>query len=210
MAVLPGVIARFSITVTVAGLLAIFTIATALLYIFIPDAREELEFCAAIIGGAAVVYSGFYAGLSLRTSMDLSRKNTSFSILNALNQEDLTTIRILIEKELLVKRDEMSRQEVYDKVVNDANILKAATAILGLYEDSSIAVQEGFADERVLYTALCFQVPWIFNGLKPYIEQEKGLTHTDLYCETKKLVDKWENKKLLSTGKDAPKLNQVE
>ena len=200
---------RFSITITVAGLLTVASTVTALLYICIPAVRDELEFCAAIVGGAAVVYSGFYAGLSLRTSIERSRKDKSFRILNELNRADLTTIRLLIEKELLVNKDAMSKEAVYNQIVSDQDILRAVTTILGLYEDSALAIQEDYVDEKILYKSLCFQVPWIFDGLSPYIGQEQELTHAKLYCETEKLVSKWKAGKLLSTGEDAPILTSV-
>ena len=127
--------AKIAVTITVAGLLAAVSIAAMLLYIFVVESREELEFCAAIVAGAAVLYSGFYAGLSLRTSIEQSKRDRSFAILNQTNPKETAVVRI-----------------------------------------------------------------------KHYIDREQELTDENLYCETAKLVSKWNQKKLLSSKEDAPKL----
>lgn len=88
------------IKITVAALVSVVAIGLIGAYVFCTDAtpKEQLEFCAAVLGGAAVVYAGYYAGASLQVSVRQARKDNAFNILHGFNEVDMAKTRRLIEK----------------------------------------------------------------------------------------------------------------
>ena len=186
-----------SVRVTVAMALFLSVLIIMGIYLHFPCFREHLKFLIALVGGTAVLYSGIYAGISLRVSEKRSQQDRAFEILRDLNQTDVTTVRTLIETEI-TSPVVPAPQALYDKIMNDPSLLKATTSILGLYEDTSIAIQENYASEEVLYKSLRFQIPWIYGKLKPYIEHEQTQNDETIYCETQKLVAAWTKGNFLS------------
>lgn len=194
-----GSIATLSVTVTVAVVIVLASVIMVALYFFYPGLREPLTFLAAVAGGAAVIYTGYYAGASVHLAVIQSRKEKAFAILGELNKIDMATIRILIEKEL-ANRSSLSPADLYQKILGDEKLLGAITTLLGLFEDTSIAAQQSYADERVLYLSLCFLVPWAYDGLRDYIKEERTRNDPTLYIELEKLAEAWKNKRSVRTG----------
>lgn len=196
----PGVLFGLSLKVTLALVVGIVSLIVVLLHIFIPNARDEISFATAVIGGAAVVYGGYYAGVSVRVAMQRAKADHSFQMLNALNSIDMAKIRILIENEIYQK--DVPPAEVYDRIVGDNELLSAVTTIFGLWEDVSIGVRLDYLDEDVLFYSLSFLIPWHFENLKQYIyEERKRNSNPHVYIEMEKLADAWKNDKSLLTGK---------
>jgi hypothetical protein len=68
-----------------------------------------------------------------------------------------------------------------------------------------IAIQEGYADEVTLHRSLSFVIPWTYKGLRDYVAEVRERDRDALlYVELERLVDKWKDGKLLSTGESAP------
>lgn len=104
-------------------------------------------------------------------------------------------------KKKLEDRTEISQDDLYNRILGDDELLGAITALLGWFEDISIAVQEHHADEKILYKSLSFLIPWANKNLAGYIEAERDRENgTAFYCEMRKLVDSWEDGRYLSTG----------
>lgn len=186
----PGVLFGLSLKVTIALVLAIIALIAILLHIFIPKAREEIAFGTAVAGGAAVVYGAYYAGVSLKVATEQTKKHRSFQMLQNLNRIDMVRVRLLIENEVSEKN--ISPEELYKKMVGDQKLLSAVTTLLGLFEDISVGIQFGYLDEDVLFYSLGFLLPWHFEGLKYYVEEErKKNNESRLYCEAEKLSHAW-------------------
>ena len=145
------------VRITIAVVVSAVAIALILLYRYNTEAtvQEQLEFCAAVLGGAAVVYAGYYAGASLQVSVKQSRKDKAFEILHGFNEVDMAKTRRLVEKKLK-DRSSITPDELYQRIMGDDELLGAITVLLGWFEDISIAVQEDHADEKVLYRSLSF------------------------------------------------------
>jgi len=171
----------------------------------LPDYRNELRFLTALLGGAAMVYAGYYAGATLRINLARDKQHRGSEILQSLNNIDMASIRVFIEKEIDTK--EISQQDLYDKILNNREVLSRITVILGFFEYVSIAIQEDYADEVFLYKSLGFLVPWTFYSLNSYIKEERTrLDESALYIELEKLADAWKKKTSLITGKSLPPL----
>jgi hypothetical protein len=194
---------KFKVTVAICLVLAVILLFT--LFIILPDYRNELRFLTALLGGAAMVYAGYYAGARLRINLARDKQHRGSEIIQSLNNIDMASIRVFIEKEINTK--EISQQDLYDKILNDPEVLSMITVILGFFEYVSIAIQEDYADEVFLYKSLGFLVPWTFYSLNSYIIEERTrLDESALYIELEKLADAWKKKTSLLTGKSLPPL----
>ena len=194
-----GVIFGISVKVTLAILLAIIALSVIVLHVFIPKIRGELSFATAVVGGTAVVYAGYYAGISVKLTLEQSRMEHSFEILSCLNTLDMARIRLLIESES--SQRSISPEALYKKINEDKDLLSAVTTILGLWEDTSIGIRLGYLSEDILFYSLSFIIPMHFDGLRHFIDEErKRYNDAYLFCELEKLADTWKNKRSLLTG----------
>ena len=193
-----------SVKITVAAIVSTIAAALILLYVYYADTtlKEQLEFSAAVLGGAALVYAGYYAGASLHVSMRESRRDRAFAIIQDLNSIDMAKTRRFIETKFK-DRQSVTPADLYDRIMDDLELLGAITVLLGCFEDASIAIQENHADEKILYKSLCFLVPWANRELKDYIAEERNRGKgNDFYCEVQKLAAAWESGRYLSTNKE--------
>ncbi len=199
-----GILGRFSVRLTVAVVLGIATIATYALYLWLPQARNYIVFGAALVGGAATVYAAYYAASTLRVHVKRDMQSRSFQILASLNEHEAAKLRVFIEKEVADRR--MSPDALYKRITEDTECLAVVTAVLGLYEDTAVAIQEGFADERTLYRSLDFVIPWTLRNLREYIDQERTRNYApDLYIELQRLTESWNGGRFLRDGSPIPK-----
>ncbi|HEX8636132.1 MAG TPA: DUF4760 domain-containing protein [Pyrinomonadaceae bacterium] len=192
-----GEIGSVRVKLTVFIILAIVSVLVVVIHILAPAYRGEIEFATAVAGGAAVVYAGYYTAISLRISIDQNKKNNAFKLLSELNDVDLVKIRTLVEKE--IPAENLTRKQMHDKILNDQILLAGVTNILGIFEDLAIAIQHDQVDEEVLHASLVFLIPWTFDKLKPYIDEERREAQV-LYCEMEKLRDAWRAQRYLRTG----------
>jgi 4-amino-4-deoxy-L-arabinose transferase-like glycosyltransferase len=197
MSTLPGEIASIRIKVTVAVVLFVLGLAAILLHILVPAWKSEIEFAAVIVGGAATVYAAYYAAISLRIAIDQNKDRNSFELLKELNHIDSSRIRLQIKNKLPSKS--LSAQQIHQKILEDSELLAAVNTMLGFFEDTSIAIVHDHVNERILYDSLLFLVPWTFNTLWPYIEEERK-QDLALYVEIERLSVAWEAKKSLKTN----------
>ncbi len=195
----PGVLFGLSLKVTIALVLILISLAVILLYIFIPSARGQIAFATAVVGGAAVVYAGYYAGVSVKLAREQAKKEHSFGMLETLNCLDMAGVRVLIENE--VSNKDISPTDLYQKIIGDTELLRSIMSVFGFWEDISVGIQFGYLDEEVLFYSLSFLIPWHFDSLKHYIDEERQrINNPHLYIEMGKLADAWKNDKSLLTG----------
>jgi len=189
-----------SLKITMAVILGLVSLIVIVLYCLVDSARAELTFAVGLLGGAAMIYAAYYAGISLRVAKYEGKQQRSFEILSSLNSIVMGKVRHLIEDEVFTKK--IAPAELYQKILSDLDLLSGITALLGQFEDISIGVQYGYMDEDVLFYSLGFLVPWNFEGLKHYIDEERLRTGEEkLYCETEKLANAWNSRQSLRTGK---------
>lgn len=109
---------------------------------------------------------------------------------------------------LFAKGITVSQGDTYNKtfhsVINENKdtTSKSARLILNVFEDISVAVQEGFIDEEIIF--LCIKTLYVryVSDLEPYILHERIFrdNKNSLYQESIKLRNAWKENKFLTTG----------
>jgi hypothetical protein len=202
----PGVVAVFRVPVKItwAVVLGLASAVVLLVFFKVPERREELKFVISVLAGAAVLYTAYYAGTTLRRSSRMARITAALAILKELNSIDMAKIRTLIDRDL--KDMNLSPQQVYERIMNDEALLTALTAYLGILEDAAIAIDTEYADEEILHRSMSFLVPWTFEGLRHYIDEERSRSkETMLYCELEGLSVAWRSGRFLRSGRAVPR-----
>ena len=126
-----GIIASFSIKITVGFLLVIFAIGISLLFVLYPTYRVELTFISAMIGGSATIYSAFYAGLGIRNKIQQDKLAHSFDLMKLTKIVDLVRARTKLESEF--EHGKVAPDDFYSKVVEDEEVHTAIKALLSLF-----------------------------------------------------------------------------
>ena len=77
----PGDSGAYRVRVTAVFILLVLSIALIVLYERLPERRDVITFAAAVIGGAATVYSAYFSAAALRLSVQLTRDGNTFNLL---------------------------------------------------------------------------------------------------------------------------------
>lgn len=195
-----GVFAQVSFKLSVALILGCIGLVLGIVYWTLPNIRTELTFIAAILGGLAVLHTTYYMAEALKVNTYRDKLAWSFNITKELNQKGVIDIRMFLEKK--IANQNIPPADFYNKIISDTEIHASTKMLLGLFEDASIAVQNGLADEESLYKSLAFLVPWAAQNFHPYIQQvRKNNNDNSIYRELDKLADAWKNNSSLVTKK---------
>jgi len=118
-----------SLKITMAVILGLVSLIVIVLYCLVDSARAELTFAVGLLGGAAMIYAAYYAGISLRVAKYEGKQQRSFEILSSLNSIVMGKVRHLIEDEVFTKK--IAPAELYQKILSDLDLLSGITALLG-------------------------------------------------------------------------------
>lgn len=199
-----GQILRINTTIPLWAVLCIGVAVVLASYFCAPTYRDQLKFATVLIGGAAAIYSAYYIGAALRLTVERDRQRASFEILSLLNRPEFVKVRKFIEKGV-EGHEKLSATDLYEKIRTSEKLENAVTIVLGIFEDASIAIQNDFVDENILYTSICDLANRNFHGLRGYIEQCRKKKGEPMFCiEYPKLCTAWEGGKRLSNGKPMP------
>lgn len=203
-----GLIARLSLPVGIGILTILGAVGLIALFIFAPERRDVVIFAAAVVGGAAAVYSAFYAASTLRVAVARDRLARSFEMLNKLNEPSMTDLRVFVQKNVV--NDDLNAVELFDLINNDARNLSIVTSVLGTYEDFTIAIQRGLVDERVMYCSAGYMVTWTYQNLRLYIDEcRRRDKNPHLYREMESLAQTWQQGKFLSSSDEIPSRDRL-
>lgn len=196
-----GEIFNFSIRVRILGLLVLGAIVLITIYFCLPSLQEHLKYVAAILGGAAAIYSAYYVGDALRLQVVHRRQAASFEILALLNRPEFAEVRNFVGSEL-EGHEEVPETKLYEMIISNSDLDNSVTIVLGILEDMSIAIQCDFVDEDILYKSLVCIVKRNFDALQGYIHQLRKRRNDPVYfVELAKLYNSWDSKRRLSDGK---------
>jgi hypothetical protein len=194
-----GVLREYKIEVRDAFLLIIIVLFLFTLYLIFPNYRSELTYLSSLMGGAAIIYTAYYAYMTLKLTILHNKQYRSFELLNTIASKDITRVRLFIMEEI----SDIKPSELYEKIKGNKELFNDVTVILGLFEDLSVAIQEDFVDELILKKSLNFLVIWFYDNLDQFIEDvRKHFRRKALYCEYEKLRNAWKEDKSLLTGKN--------
>jgi hypothetical protein len=94
----PGHIREFRFSLTAFVLIVIIDSLLIMTFIAAPERRTEITFTAAILAASGAMYSAYYHGVNMRTTLQRDRIKNSFAILDNLNKIDMVAIRRVIER----------------------------------------------------------------------------------------------------------------
>jgi hypothetical protein len=189
---------NFNVNITIAVVLFVFSSLIIFLHWNYPQVRDELVFAVGVVGGASAIYLGFYTSKSLSVNVERQKQQNAFELLRDLYRVDTAAIIILIRKNFGAH---VSAIDHCQKIENDKELHKSVLTLLGVFEDTSLAIQSDMACEKILYLSLGFLVPWIYENMKPFIEyrRDKDKDKT-IYLEIEKLAESWKQKKSIKDG----------
>ena len=100
----------------------------------------------------------------------------------------------------------MSPKDLYSKIIDNSQLMNAVTVVLGIFEDTSVAIQSDYVDEDIIHQSLSFMIPWNYNALRPFIEHTRTIKGNEcLYRDLETLVHSWTSGKRLSDGNPFPR-----
>jgi hypothetical protein len=195
-----GELLRFNISVPLWLGLLVAALALIVLFLVIPNRREEITFIATVIGGGSAIYSAYYVGAALRLRLQRDRQQASFDILALLNRPEFVEVRGLVD-DLVDGHEKCSAVDLYQKIQGDKKLDNSVTTVLGILEDASVAIQQEYADEAILALSIIDIVRRSHTGLHGYIDQLRKVRNVPTYfVELEKLAKAWGEKKKLSDG----------
>lgn len=186
---------------------ALFLIISVCAYLFMPAAETSfVVFAVSVCSAIAIILSAYYVGETLRVNVEREKMNKSFVLTRALNSLPISRVRTFIDK-IVKEKTKMSPEQQYEVIKNDDNLQAGVLTVLGHFEDISIAVQYGYANEEILFASLSILIPFTFDGLRPYIEQTRKIEGSVVdsarnFCsELEKLSAAWKSGCYLSSGR---------
>ena len=199
-----GEIIRISLSIPLWLIITAGVAIILIMYFTTAQYRDHVKFATLLLGGASAMYSAYYVGAALRLNVGRDKQRASFELLELLNRPEFVDVRNFIEKEVEGHED-LSASDLYRKVSDNKELENAVTIVLGILEDTSIAIRYEYVDEDILYMSLIAIATRNFHGLRGYIELLRKDKATDYYfTELEKLCSAWESGRRLSDGKPVP------
>jgi len=168
-------------------------------YILFPSIDDKLIFITSVIGGSCALYSAFYVGRTLRLQYRMTLMHNSFELLSNVHSLELMKVRSELDRKF--NHRNVMPSEFYDKIQSDPVFDVTVRSLFNLYEGISIAIQNDYVDERLIYDDLGFIIPHSYENFLPYIQEVRKRYNPLVYIEIEKLVYSWGQKKYLSTNK---------
>jgi len=200
-----GSLLRVNLSFPLSLVIVVIALSLVLAFAFFPARGEVIKFIAAIVAGSCGVYSAYYVGAGLRLKLDRDKRQASFEILSLLNRPEFAQLRGFLDAKV-ERHSDISEVEIYNSIVEDAKLGDAVTVVLGILEDASIAIQQEYVDEDILYMSISQIVFRNHKGLTGYINQlRKHMNNVTYYIEFQRLAVSWEQKTRLSDGRTLPR-----
>lgn len=201
----PGILLKVKFNFTLLALMLLTGVILVFCFFIFEQFRGQLTFLSAIVGGLAAVYAGYYVAANIKITIEREKVHRSFEIIHRLDIPDAVRFRWFIEKGGIdPKRG--APKKIYNKINKNFDLQVAVTSILSMFENLSIAIQRGYADEVTVYLSTCVQVPYYYEKLSSYIGYIRGKYRNNTICiEFEKLARSWKTERFLSSNKNIPK-----
>jgi len=92
-----------------------------------------LVFSAGIIGGAAAIYSAYFAAQTLKINLQRDKYKRSLELTKQLNGIELTKVRTLVIDDL--SNPDIPKSQIHNKVISDKDVHDAVRIVLNHFED---------------------------------------------------------------------------
>ena len=166
-----GTLASSSRRVTVGIPIALLAIGLIVAFAAFSSARTELAFCAAVVAGAAGVYSAYSGAANLRNQVELAKKRHALEFIQHWPTEQRARERRLLRENL--QPDSMPREELVRIVRQHEELEGAARTHLNFMHAIAIAIQQDIVDEATVYAYFQLIVRDTVNLLDAYIDAEQ-------------------------------------
>lgn len=182
--------ARVRLTVGIPiGLLALCLVAA---FALIPSGRTELTFFAAVIAGAAGVYSAYYGAANLRSQVELGKKRHALEFIQHWPTEQRARERRLLRERL--KPDAMPKTELVRVIRQHDDLESAARTHLNFIQAIAIAVRREMVDEITVFEYFHLMVRDTVDLLNAYISAEQDDTgHAEIWEPVEWLDRRWQD-----------------
>jgi len=200
----PGILLKVEFNFTLLALMLLTGAILVFCFFVFKQFREELTFISAIVGGLATIYAGYYVAVNVKIKIERDKVHRSFEIIHRLDVPGAVKVRWFIEKGG-IDHEKDAPVDIYNKINDDFELQIAVSSILSMFENLSIAIQRGYADEVTVYLSTCVQVPYYYEKLSPYIGEIRRRYKDNTICiEFEKLARSWKSKRFLSSNKNIP------
>jgi hypothetical protein len=195
-----GIVAELRLRVGIFAILVVVAATLCFLYLRFPEKRENLKFVAATVAGVTAVYSAYYAGLSLRQNIRLTKMRNAYELLDHIHRNESMDARALVEK---FDTTAVQPRELVETILRDKELHKAVKLLLNAFEAIAIGVRSGFADEEVVFLNIASLAPAVFRAFYPYVEHMRARYGGDITVlrEIEVLIQAWDQQRFLTTGK---------
>jgi hypothetical protein len=166
-----GTIGTSSLHVTVGIPIALLAIVLMVAFAAFSSARTELAFCAAVVAGAAGVYSAYSGAANLRGQVELAKKRHALEFIQHWPTEQRARERGLLRKRL--QPDTMAPEELVRIVREHEELEGAARTHLNFIHAIAIAIQRDIVDEPTVFDYFHLIVRDTVNLLEAYIDAEQ-------------------------------------
>lgn len=178
----------------------LFFVATSLIFIHLkyPEFENSLNYITTVVIAFSGVFSAVYIGKGLSNRIYFDKVKNSFEFNNYFNSHEYNELKELCSKEYDAKHH--APKELISKVESDPELLPKLKSILNKFEDLSLAIQNDYVDEKMLYWSLDLIVQFYIENFQSYIKEMQSYDK-EAYIELMKLYDAWSKRIYLSTGK---------
>jgi hypothetical protein len=153
-------------------------------------ARTELAFCAAVIAGAAGVYSAYSGAANLRSQVELAKKRHALEFIQHWPTEQRARERRLLRERL--QPDTMPPDKLVRTVRGDDDLEGAARTHLNFIHAIAIAIQRDIVDEETVHAYFHLIVRDTAHLLGAYIEAEqRGAERETIWAPVLWLDRRW-------------------
>jgi uncharacterized membrane protein YjgN (DUF898 family) len=198
----PGRLGQIKFDYGIFSIVILIGIIFVFLYFLFPTYREEWKFIAAIIGGLAALYTGYYVAATLRFTYVQERIQRSFEFNQKMQTVDYSKIRIAIHK--VIDRNELTDEQKFEEIEKNEDIKSAVVSMLNTFENISIAITYGYVSEELIYRAFAWIMPHYFYKLKAYVDVSRKRDDKRIWKDVERLVDHWKEGEFLLDNKPIP------
>lgn len=167
-----GTLGSISFRVTVGVPIALAALGLIAAFALFPSARTELTFCAAVIAGAAGVYSAYYGAANLRNQVELGKKRHALEFIQHWPTEQRGRERRLLRESL--KPESMPAAELVEVIRKHEDLEGAARTHLNFIHAIAIAIQREIVDELTVFDYFHLIVRDTVELLNAYITAEQN------------------------------------
>lgn len=151
-----------------------------------------MTFIALVAGGAAALYSAFYAGAAARERSRHELTRSTFELIRGVDEPELLKLREVLDQAIGDYRN-VAPTTVLAKINESVELRTAARGLLNAFEDIAVAIRTGYADERLVHAAMGTLMCGSTEKYSSFIDGERARHGGggSIYKELQRVTDSW-------------------